>query len=201
MPLRPAAPNAMHDAQVRQHLNTMARQPANQRNALAGAAPAELEMDVPHRVYALGLDQVREGADLDQAVPIGWRYLLKQGDQVVAAAQTVTDAGGQAAFASFNSGPYVDSTQQALGTAEEYAGAGAGSGDDWEPRVLHVPALHAMALWLHTDAETTDVVLPLPPVPPGIEADRRYSVPDYLAALQEVAGNVEPASPSDTTGG
>jgi hypothetical protein len=200
MALQPATPSPMHDEQVLRHLRRAGTQPKNQ-NALAGAAPEELEMDVPHRVYTLGLDQVVAGADLDTAVPSGWRYLLKQGDQVVAAAQTVTDAGGQAAFASFNSGPYVESTSKALSTAEQYAGAGEGSDDDWEPRVLHVPALHAMALWLHTDAETTDVVLPLPPVAAGIEPNRRYTVPDYLAALRQLAGSVQAASAGETTGG
>jgi hypothetical protein len=200
MPLQHATPSPMHNEQVLRHLKRAGSQPKGQ-NALAGATPSELEMDVPHQVYVLGLDQVVAGADLATAVPAGWRYLLKQGDQVVAAAQTVTDAGGQAAFASFNSGPYVDSTTKALSTAEQYAGAGEGSGDDWEPRVLHVPALHAMALWLHTEAATTDVVLPLPPVAAGIEADRRYTVPDYLAALRTAAGSVQPASPGDMTGG
>jgi hypothetical protein len=200
MPLQHATPSPMHNDQVRRHLKRADAQPKNQ-NALAGAAPAELVMDEPHRVYTLGLDQVVAGAGLDTVVPVGWRYLLKQGDQVVAAAQTVTDAGGQAAFASFNSGPYVESTKAALGTAEQYAGAGEGSGDDWEPRVLHVPALHAMALWLHTDAETTDVVLPLPPVPDGVEPNRRYTVPEYLEALRLAAGSVPLTSAGDATGG
>ena len=202
MPLQPAVPSPMHEAQVRQHLRTLSRGSADQQNALAGSSPEALDIEAPHPVYVLGLDQVLAGAELAKAVPVGWRYLLRQGDgQVVAAAQTVTDAGGQAAFASFNSGPYVASTSQALGTATEYADGAAGGGEAWEPRVLHVPALHAMGLWLHTEAEVTDVVLPLPPVPPGIDPDRRYTVPDYLAALQGLAGTVEPTSASDTTGG
>jgi hypothetical protein len=201
MPLRPAVPSQPHTDQVRLNLKRMAGQSSRQLNALAGAAPAELEMDRPHQVYTMGLDQVIGDTGVRSAVPTGWRYLLRQGDQVVAAAQTVTDDGGQAAFASFNSGPYVESTRQAFGTAEQYAGAGEGSEDDWEPRVLHVPALHAMALWLHTEAETTDIVLPLPPVPQGIEPDRRYTVSDYLAALRGIAGSVDLASHADTTGG
>ncbi len=202
MPLQPAVPSPMHEAQVRQHLRTLARGSDDQQNALAGSSPDALDLEAPHPVYVLGLDQVLAGAELAKAVPVGWRYLLRQGDgEVVAAAQTMTDAGGQAAFASFNSGPYVASTSAALDTATEYADGGAGGGEAWEPRVLHVPALHAMGLWLHTEAETTDVVLPLPPVPPGIDADRRYTVPDYLEALQGLAGTVEPTSASDTTGG
>ncbi|MBA2445573.1 MAG: hypothetical protein H0V49_09610 [Nocardioidaceae bacterium] len=165
MPLRPAVPSHLHTEQVRLNLQHMAGQPTRQLNALADAAPGELGIDTPYQVFIVGLDQVIGDTGLRSAVPTGWRYLLRQGDQVVAAAQTVTDDGGQAAFASFNSGPYVESTRLAFGTAEEYAGAGPGSEDDWEPRILHVPALHAMALWLHTEAETTDIVLPLPPAP------------------------------------
>jgi hypothetical protein len=202
MPLQPAVPSPMHEAQVRQHLRTLARGAAHQQNALAGSSPDALDIEAPHPVYVLGLDQVLAGAELAKAVPVGWRSLLRQGDgQVVAAAQTVTDAGGQAAFASFNSGPYVASTSQALDTATEYADGDAGGGEAWEPRVLHVPALHAMGRWLHTETETTDGVLPLPPVPPGNDADHRYTVPEYLAALQGLAGTVQPTTASDTTGG
>lgn len=198
MTLRPAPTNPMHDAQISQRLGMAAREPDRMRNALAGAAPAELKTDVAHQVYVLGLDQLREGTNLDRAVPVGWRYLLRQGDQVVAAAETIIDAGGKAAFASFNSGPYVDSTRRALGRAEAFAGAE--SGEDWEPRIIHVPALHAMALWLHTDADTTDVVLPLAPTPAGIEADRQYTIAEYLAALQTISFSVEALSRSDTRG-
>jgi hypothetical protein len=200
MPLRHGRPNALHDKAVQNRLGHMAGQPAEQLNALAGAAaPDQLEMEAPHEVYTLGLDQVTSGVDLEKVVPSGWRYMLRHEGAAVAVAQTMIDAGGRPAFAQFNSGPFVASTQEALGRAEEYAG---GAGDaDIEPRLLHVPALHALALWLHSGDGTSDVVLPMAPTPPGIDATQRYSVTDYLSALRQAAATVDPAQASDTTGG
>jgi hypothetical protein len=200
MPLTHAQPNPLHDSVVRERLGSMAGQPAEHLNALAGAdAPDELQMEAPHEVYTLGLDQVTSGVDLEKVVPSGWRYILRQGGAAVASAQTMIDSGGRPAFAQFNSGPFVASTQDALGRAEEYAG---GADDaELEPRLLHVPALHAMALWLHGGDGASDVVLPLAPTPPGIDAGQRYLMADYLSALRQLAATVEPAQAGDATGG
>jgi hypothetical protein len=199
MPLTTPRGNALHEKAVKDRLGDLARQPGERMNALAGATPDELEVEAPHEVYTLGLDQVTSGVDLGTVVPSGWRYLLRQGDSAVAVAQTLIDGGGQPVFAQFNSGPFVESTEEALGQAEAYAG---GVDDvELEPRLLHVPALHAMALWLHGGDGRSDVVIPLDPAPPGVEAGRRYSVADYLSALRQVAATVDPVQASDTTGG
>ena len=199
MPITHGQPNARHDQAVKNRLGSMAQQPAEQQNALAGAAPDELQMEAPHEVYTLGLDQLTAGVDLEKVVPSGWRYLLRQGGETVAVAQTRIDDGGQPVFSQFNSGPFVASTQDALGRAEEFAG-GADSAD-LAPRLLHVPALHAMALWLHGADDAADVIMPLAPTPPGIDAGRRYSVSDYLSALREAAATIPATRTGDTTGG
>jgi hypothetical protein len=198
MSLKYGRPDHPHDQAVQNQLDRLASQPGDQMNALAGAAPAELEMTEAHPVYVLGLDQVIAGADLSTISPIGWRYLLRQGGQTVAAAQTIVDA-GKATFAQFNSGPFVPATQEALGQAEQYAGGE--EGEDLEPRLVHVPALYAMALWLHGTDGAGDVILPIAPTPPGVAANRRYSVQDYLDALREAAATVSPVGTDDLTGG
>lgn len=198
MSLKYGRPDPSHDLAVQSYLQDLAGQPGDQMNALAGAAPEELEMTEAHRVYTLGLDQVMAGVNLATISPTGWRYLLRQGGQTVAAAQTVIDA-GKAAFAQFNSGPFVPATQETLAQAEQYAG-GEELGD-MEPRLVHVPALYAMALWLHGKDDAGDVILPIAPEPPGVDANRRYSVQDYLDALREVAATVSPVGAEDLTGG
>lgn len=198
MPLEHAQPSQRVADAVRSRLDSVAAVPGRERHALAGSAPAELSMQAPHEVYTLGLDQLASATDLASARAGGWRYLLRRDDRAVASAQTTLDAGGEPVFALFNSGPFVKSTADALGRAEQIAGA---AGDAaLEPRLLHVPALHAMALWLH-GAATADVVMPLKPTPPTVDPDRQYSVEDYLAALREAATTVDPVGPEDKTAG
>jgi len=102
-------------------------------------------------------------------------------------------------FSMFNSGPFVASTAAAFTRAEGMGGA-AGEAP-LEPRLLHVPALHAMAVWLHGQDATADVVLPLAPTPPTVDSDRQYSVEEYLAALRDAAPRVDAVGVEDTTGG
>jgi hypothetical protein len=199
MPLQHAEPDQHVAEVVRSQLNRVSGTPPADQNALAGSAPAELSMEAPHEVYTLGLDQLASESGLASARAGGWRYLLRQENQTVASAQTTTDATGAPVFAQFNSGPFVQSTADALQRAEQLAGAR--GGEPFEPRLLHVPALHAMALWLHGGRNAEDVVIPLKPAPAPVQPDRQYSVDEYLAALREVASTVPPMGVQDKTGG
>lgn len=199
MPLQHAQPSQLVVDAVRSRLNALSGAPTEHQNALAGSTPTELSMEAPHEVYTLGLDQLASDSGLASARAGGWRYLLQRDNQPVASAQTTADAAGAPVFALFNSGPFVQSTADALQQAEQIAGGGPGA--SLEPRLLHVPALHAMALWLHGSNTTTDVVIPLKPAPPPVDPARQYSVDEYLAALREVAATVDPVGPDDTTGG
>ena len=199
MPLQHAQPSPRVAETVRSQLNRLSEAPAEDLNALAGSAPAELSIEAPHEVYTLGLDQLAPEAGLASARAGGWRYLLQRENATVASAQTTVDATGAPVFALFNSGPFVQSTADALGRAEQIAGAT--PGETLEPRLLHVPALHAMALWLHGGEDTADLVIPLSPAPPPVQPDRQYSVDEYLAALREVAATVDPVGRDDTTAG
>jgi hypothetical protein len=197
MPLKHPEPSQLVADAVRSQLNRLSGAAAQDLHALAGSTPTELSMEAPHEVYTLGLDQLASGSGLASARAGGWRYLLQQDDLPVASAQTTVDATGAPVFALFNSGPFVQSTADALARAEQIPA----SGESLEPRLLHVPAVHAMALWLHGGNYTDDVVIPLQPAPPPVEPNREYSVDEYLAALRQVAATVDPVGQDDKTGG
>lgn len=199
MPLQHAQADQRVANVVRSQLDRLSAAPDAAQHALAGSAPAELSMEAPHQVYTLGLDQLASGSGLASIRTHGWRYLLRRGNQVVAAAQTSMDATGAPVFAQFNSGPFVQSTADALQRAEQIAGAA--RGESFEPRLLHVPALHAMALWLHGGGRAKDIVIPLKPAPAPVRPDRQYSVDEYLAALRQAAGTVDTVGVLDKTGG
>jgi hypothetical protein len=185
---------------VRSTLDRFESQPEESRRlqSLGDTRPGNLSMDSPHEVFTLGLDQLQFASDLASARSTGWRYLLHEGDRLVASAEAVVTPEGRTAFSQFNSGPFVASTAEALERGQSVAGART---ETLVTRLLHVPALYAMALWLYHPGGGDDVVLPLRPTPPTVDPDREYSPQDYLAALREAAAAVSSVGPEDTTGG
>ncbi|MFJ9909104.1 hypothetical protein ACIRVK_40800 [Streptomyces sp. NPDC101152] len=114
----------------------------------------------------------------------GWRFLIRCGDRAVAAAETMLTPDGWA-FSHFFEGPYIASTELALRQAETMK-------QSYQPRLLSVPSLYMLTLWLHgdcaADAATghpaaTDLLVPLAPAPPGIAAHRPLRVAELLPVL------------------
>ncbi|MFJ8233376.1 hypothetical protein ACIQ9E_26010 [Streptomyces sp. NPDC094448] len=115
----------------------------------------------------------------------GWRFLLRGDDGPVAAAETVLTPDGWT-FSHFFEGPYLGSTELALRRAESSSVA------LFQPRLLSVPALYMLTLWLHADPEAdasttaltpADLLVPLAPAPPGITAHRPYRIGELLPVM------------------
>ncbi|MFJ9966329.1 hypothetical protein [Streptomyces avermitilis] len=114
----------------------------------------------------------------------GWRFLIRCGDRAVAAAETMLTPDGWA-FSHFFEGPYVTATERALRQAETMK-------QPYQARLLSVPELYMLTLWLHGDCTAdgatghpaaTDLLVPLAPAPPGIAAHRPHRVAELLPVL------------------
>ncbi|MCC8340845.1 hypothetical protein LMJ38_33645 [Streptomyces sp. R1] len=148
--------------------------------ALLGAqGPATPDLPLPVHV----LDRVTaEGVPATRLT--GWRFHIRCADLVVAAAETMLTADGWA-FSHFFEGPYVASTERALRQAESLP-------QSYQPRLLSVPELYMLTLWLHGDRAAdpaaghpaaTDLLVPLAPAPPGIAAHLPHRVAELLPVL------------------
>ncbi|GHH93143.1 hypothetical protein [Streptomyces capillispiralis] len=146
---------------------------------LGASGPASPEVPLPVHV----LDRVTADGGTSTRLA-GWRFLIRTGDRAVAAADTVLTADGWA-FSRFFEGPYITSTELALRQAEAMA-------QPYQPRLLSVPGLYMLALWLHGDTTAdgatgdpaaTDLLVPLAPAPPGIAAHRPHRVTELLPVL------------------
>ncbi|WP_432186715.1 hypothetical protein [Streptomyces sp. Tue6028] len=114
----------------------------------------------------------------------GWRFLIRSGDRAVAAADTILTPDGWA-FSRFFEGPYITATERAVRQAESMQ-------QPYQARLLSVPELYMLTLWLHGDCSAdaatglpaaTDLLVPLAPAPPGIAAHRPHSVAELLPVL------------------
>ncbi|MGW7367532.1 hypothetical protein ACWGI8_29965 [Streptomyces sp. NPDC054841] len=147
--------------------------------SVQGAVSAELPLPVHV------LDQVvPHGSRRPRTRLAGWRFLIRSGERAIAAADTMLTPDGWA-FSHFFEGPYIASTERALQQAEAVPGA-------YQPRLLSVPELYMLTLWLHRNTEAdaaagkpapADLLVPLAPAPPGIAAHRAHLVADLLPVL------------------
>lgn len=113
-----------------------------------------------------------------------WRFLLERGGRAVGAAEVMLTADGWA-FSHFSEGPYIASTERAVRRAESLPGSR-------QPRLLSVPELYMLTLWLHADTGEAlpggspapqDVLIPMAPAPPGIAADEVIHVSSLVPLL------------------
>jgi hypothetical protein len=153
----------------------------------------QLRLTYPQQVYLLGLDDIRAGRNLESARPSGWRYLVQSPDgRAIAIAESVTDPRGGQVFAHLNYGPFVAGTAETLRVAERANLPSA------EVRLLEVPALYLVALWLqHRDGAT---LIPIAPTPSGIEANRSYPTRELLDLLRKRARQLPDIDAQDGRG-
>jgi hypothetical protein len=79
-----------------------------------------------------------------------------------------------------NEGPFVKATAAAQKAASKLPQVRDGK---VEARVIRVPALYVMALWLKDLEGDRDVIVPMAPSPPFLEANRPYTEREFLKAL------------------
>lgn len=196
MPLREPDPPLASVTAVNEAIRSMGAQRAFSADALLEARPEEVQLGHQQEVYVLGLDDVRGERKLEDARPAGWRYLVSVGGRPIALAETVTQADGRHAFAHLNYGPFVAGTIEALSVAHREVAE-----KQAEVRVVYVPALYVQALWLHTEGDDEDTLVPVAPAPPGIEVDRAYPERDLLGELRARAAAVPVMDEGDARGG
>jgi hypothetical protein len=140
-------------------------------------SPGPVTTTHAHPVHVL--DEMAPGrAGLGATRRIGWRFLINAQDKPIASAETVRTATGWD-FSHFSEGPFVISTHRALRQAHALPGL-------YQPRLLSVPRLYMLALWLRDEwgpGGGEDLLIPLAPAPLGIAAHRPHRAEDLLSAL------------------
>lgn len=164
-------------------------------------------LDFPHQVHRLELGEQPDPARQPVSRPVGWRFLTHPDEDPPVAVETMHTADGEA-FSHFVSGPFVGATVRALRQARLLPQVGARR---FEPRLLSIPELYMMTLWLHRpDAEAGhdgdepasgqgrpgravtygpplagDLLIPLAPAPPGLGAYQVRRAEELLPLLAQ----------------
>ncbi len=139
------------------------------RAALASHVKESVGLSAPHPVYIAAAQDVVDGRVLANARLTGWRAIASKDGEPRAAVET---------DGSVNEGPFVAGTVEAVGVAEQRFGADA---RDYELRLLRIPAVYAVAIWLH--AEDDDLLIPVAPAPASLRANEPAAEAAFTAAL------------------
>ena len=138
-------------------------------------ADAPIVVSSTHPVYVAGASDVVAERVLANARLVAWRALVSAGTALAAA--EVSPAGE---LASVTEGPFVEGTSAALDVARRV---------DGELRLLRIPAVYVVALWVHGD-DGSDVLIPVAPAPPPLAANDPVSEAAFIAALRPLAEQV-----------
>jgi hypothetical protein len=155
--------------------------------------PEELLQAEPHPVFFVPLDALSEGKLLGAATHTSWRYLIVRGETAIAEAELSAkqrgSKGGSAKeleFLGLTQGPFTIGTIEALSAAEKLDRVAKA---DYELRLLKVPGVYLVALWLH--GENDDLLIPIGDPPGGLKKNRPYSEGDVIKGLREIAAQTK----------
>jgi hypothetical protein len=151
-------------------------------NVMAETAPQDLTVAAPHPVYFVELTALARGELLSAVKLAGWRYILLDGERPLAAAELTVKGGDQKLeFSHMNHGPFVGSTVEGIGLAEKLDEVRVAN---YELRLLDIPSLYIVALWLSAEQ---NLIIPLPPCPRMLTAYRTYTEEQFIIATRNEA--------------
>ena len=129
-----------------------------------------------HEVYYLPAADLLNQQSLESARRVGWRMIHSSPNRSIAAEIDLTTKADNVDVTSINEGPFSAEPTRAVQALRQSQASGT-----YVVRMLRIPELYLMAIWLH--AEQADRLIPIAPAPAPLKAGTEYSVKDLVAAL------------------
>lgn len=148
--------------------------------ALRQADPRRLAVSDPHSVYTLGLRDVLDKRDPADAQFVGWRWLVQEGTRTIASAEVGAGPYEGRRVSEINEGPFVRSSAEALEVAQKLPTT---KDQSYEPRLLKIPGVYLVALWLRAEEDGDDLFVVLPPAPYDLKTSDPYRWPELQRLL------------------
>jgi hypothetical protein len=124
----------------------------------------------PYPLYTFAIEAVLGDSPLQSAWLAAWEYLVVNGQSIAGLAEVAaTDAerNPQLAFATLHPASYAENITARIVFAQQLPEVA--SPQSWELRILRVPSLTALAVWLRHD--NGHIVLPIETIPEGVPVE------------------------------
>lgn len=169
---------------IRTGVNSLLMSSGDARRELTPSAGsfASVSMSAPHPVYHATLDGVLDGSLVTSAQFSCWRYFLLDDDRILAAGEIQPGSEEvERTFLGASTGKSVRSTVRAIARAEKIDAV---REKDYELRLLRIPSLYVVALWLHSE---DDLFVLVPPTPRRLVPYSVHSADQLISALHDLA--------------
>ncbi len=173
---------------VREVLRRKAEKKLFRTRALEKTSPDELSLGAPHGIYTLGAADLAARRGLDAAEFAGWRYLVQREAGAIAAVEIPADVDGNIErFMQLNEGQFVGATFEGVAAAEKLDEV---RRSGYELRLLKIPALYTVALWLHPEEGGEALLIPIGQCHAALVSGQVYSPDEFVGVLAEPAEEV-----------
>jgi hypothetical protein len=139
---------------------------------------------LPHAVYFARLDHVKAGVGLRYARPVAWRYFVKSAaSESLVLAEINIEPKGTHRFASLHMISHGRDHYELLKSiAREANDRGA-----YAFRLLRIPSIYVLAVWLRSERRGHDIIVPLAPNHHFLTNQRFYSRREFEELIQSEA--------------
>ena len=146
----------------------------------------------PYPVYTFAIEAVLGDSPLQSAWLAAWEYLVVDGQTIAGLAEVAaTDAQGnpQLAFAALHPPSYAEAITARILSAQQLPPVT--GPQQWELRILRVPSLTALAIWLRHDDD--HILLPIETVPDGVPVEETtWKGNDVITSQVQMASLLRP---------
>ncbi len=142
-------------------------------------APSKGDRQSVSQIYAMRLADLANDFNLDKAVSVGWQQLSQSSDGPYAI--DVYDVDGAFRDATITSGPQVGDTLQRISDTRSRLRA---DHTLRESRLLRMPSIHVVVLWLKSADDASDIIVPLHPARNPLEPGKLYGVGEIKPILE-----------------
>ncbi len=146
-----------------------------------------IEAGEPHRVYYIPPREMLRSRSLDTARALAWRMSHMAGGMPFSTEVDLFANPRNEQITMVNRGPYAGAPSRQIPQLLASATEG-----DFELRMLRIPEIKLMAIWLHSPR--LDIVVPVAPVTPPLDGAREYGIDDLLHALAPVIARLDRVS-------
>jgi hypothetical protein len=156
----------------------------------ARAAVPALTPTLSYRVYTLGLSDLSDAAAnrLSAAKTSVWRHTLVSSGEVITGDVSADETGANQQFAALSASSSAAAVQSAIQSVSQDSSIAASS---YDLSLLQISALGVRAVWLHdATGKAADILVPVAPVRPELDAGHHYSIADFAAALKDAAAKI-----------
>lgn len=141
-----------------------------------------------YQTYNISLKSLIDGKPLDNLQVGHWRHLLLDQNKALYEIDLLEEENNSIRVVAIHESPRAEGTRKAFEIAENLEDV---KNSDFEIRFLQCFSSNFMSLWLHSNSEANDIIIPIEPNQTELKNYQAYTLNQVILVLQPIAVKVE----------